>query len=336
MALVHLEGYDGETNASLATKLLDSTFTGTGVSSSDTVTSEGQAFIIGAFSEIVWPLPVVCNPFIFQFYYKCQGLFNTLEICSLFYDTTRHLELRLNADGSLYFARNATQIGTATAAGTLSANVWHYIQIKATIDDSAGVAICKLNDITVLNLSSQDTRNGGTAGVNRVQLTGSGAGNNALYDHQVGMDTTGSTNNDFIPLSLVKTIRPNQAGNYTQLTPSTGSNFQCVDDTTTDTSDYVEGQAENAKDSYQLADLGGDVSVIRGVGIDTFAAKTDVGGKTCRTFLRIAGVDYPQPTQALSQTQSFFSSLHDVSPATSSGWGKSEINGAELGLEVIT
>ncbi|MGH9909671.1 MAG: hypothetical protein ACRD32_03445, partial [Nitrososphaerales archaeon] len=73
--------------------------------------------------------------------------------------TSDQLTVNLNADGSLEVRRGSsggTLLGTS-ATGVFPANVWNYVEIKATIDNTVGVFQLRINGTTVLNLSGIDT-----------------------------------------------------------------------------------------------------------------------------------------------------------------------------------
>ncbi len=86
----------------------------------------------------------------------------------------------------------------------------------------------------------------------------------------------GSVNNNFLGDIRIDVINPNGAGNYTDLTPSAGANYECVDETLLDSSDYVEGANVAEKDSYSYESVPTDIddADIKAVIIRNHAQKT--------------------------------------------------------------
>jgi hypothetical protein len=137
----------------------------------------------------------------------------------------------------------------------------------------------------------------------------------------------------------VVTLYPNGNGNYSQFVGSDGNstnNFQLVDEAqANDNTDYVERDVVGDKDSYAFENLPSTPDAIKGVQICTIANKQDAGSRTGRMFFRISGTDYESadftPAEA---SYTAFTHLADVSPATSSAWTESEVNGMEAGIKV--
>lgn len=91
-----------------------------------------------------------------------------------------------------------TTLGTSSPVFTI--NGWHYIELMATIHPSAGAIILKMDGATLLNLTSQNTRNTANSFVNAIAL-GMGLGGNSYtagyVDDIVINDPSGSYNNTF-------------------------------------------------------------------------------------------------------------------------------------------
>src|SRR6266705_2064644 len=70
---------------------------------------------------------------------------------------TTQVDLRCDTSGHLYFTRNGTQIG-AKSVNAIAFGVYHWIELKVTIDPSAGVAEVRVNGSSAgwLALSAQN------------------------------------------------------------------------------------------------------------------------------------------------------------------------------------
>jgi hypothetical protein len=63
------------------------------------------------------------------------------------------------------------------------------------------------------------------------------------------------------------TLRPTGTGTYTELTPSAGTNWSCVDEAVVNDADYVSNGTLNstARDTYQMADHTIEIGIINSV-----------------------------------------------------------------------
>lgn len=271
-----------------------------------------------------------------------------LRTNSLAYGSAKFLELQ-DASGTahLYFTIEATGYikvwrggGTALATAStnaLSVDTHYYFEVTATINDTTGAVTVRLNEspIASLTLTSTDTRNGGTASIGKVAFTddiGSASHYHAFDDIVIG-DTSGSYNTGFMGACVVEWLLPSGAGNYTQWTPSTGSNYACVDesDPNGDT-DYVSDATTGNKDSYALADLASTGGVVRGVISKGYVKKTDANSATLNMGVRSSSTDSWGSDQSPTTSYDWYQSVFETDPATSAAWTISGVNAAEVGI----
>lgn len=91
--------------------------------------------------------------------------------------------------------RNGTNLGSAASA-TVPFSTWHYIEMQATIDPSAGAVSVWLDGVQIINLTGQNTRATSNSYVNTVALESIIATfGNCYADDFYVIDTTGSYNN---------------------------------------------------------------------------------------------------------------------------------------------
>ena len=115
-------------------------------------------------------------------------------------NSTAQVDIRINSSGQMFFTRAGTTIGSTTAGATFTMGVWHYLEVKVTFNGSSGVAICKLDGVTVLNGTSLNTNNSGNNFANQVSVGNRAASVNIQgnIDDCYICDTSGSRNNDFL------------------------------------------------------------------------------------------------------------------------------------------
>jgi hypothetical protein len=136
----------------------------------------------------------------------------------------------------------------------------------------------------------------------------------------------------------VDAINPNGAGNHTDLTPSTGSNYECVNEAIIDESDYVEGANAGDKDSYSYPNVPTDLddTGIYAVEINTISQRTAASDNIkIDGFIRTGSTDYNASDDlSLADSWSKKSFIFERDPSDSNVWTQAKINACEFGVEV--
>lgn len=288
---------------------------------------------------------------------KCNALPGSTDFLATVYDGTGgviHLRLGLGADGSLQIHRgdqmnnlgaswysflpygSLTLLGSSDG-GVIQSGVWAYIEWKWTIDDAAGSYEVRVNGLTVLTGTSKDTRStnlGATTYSAVALLSNAGISNQRDFDDVYVIDLTGSLNNDFLGDVTVTALLPTGAGSATGWTPSTGSNYQCVDEASpNDDTDYVSASAVDTKDTYAFDDVPAG-SVIKAVQVVSAQRKENEGPGKIKHVVRSSSADYDQAEQGIGgATYSFLCTVVETDPATSAAWTESGFNAAEFGVK---
>jgi hypothetical protein len=255
-----------------------------------------------------------------------------------------HVDLRRNSSGAFYFTRNGTAIGSASSFRLNTTSLWVYMEVKVTIDDTNGGVWLKVmgNDeiregAYAVSPTTLDTRNGTPTTADQIMMRGWSGNTNVYYDDVYICDSSGSVNNDFLGDVRVQSIYPSGAGNTTQMTPSAGSNYACVDETSPNgDTDYVSETTAGEKDTYAFGSLTPTSGTIKGVQILVNARKDDAGNRTMAPVYRPASTDYDGTTVSVGDSYTYYREITEVSPATSAAWTIAEINGAEFGVKLIS
>lgn len=234
----------------------------------------------------------------------------------------------INSDGSICVT---TGVATATietsSPGLFRSTTWNWIEFKITIGDAGSYEV-KLNGQSILS-GSGDTQDQTSSGCTQVQLWGI---SDSLYvaDLYFADDYFGDTQID--------TLFSNGAGNYSQFTPSAGSNYECVDEAAPDgDTTYVKSSTVNHKDSYTYDDLPTVNGTIYAVVAVIAAKKDEVDTRSFRAFTRLSSTDYNgSTTHYLSQGYKYYLEEWLLNPATSLAWVKADIDGAEFGCELLS
>jgi len=255
--------------------------------------------------------------------------------------TTVQVSLAVTATGQLAIYRGGfggTQLA-ATSAGYIAPNVWHFYELKTTINNTTGTYEVRVdgNSSPILSGSGANTRQTANNYVNDLKIAAAtgGSGEHTYCDDIYLLNTSGGSNNDFLGDTRIEGRVPTGAGNYAQFTPSTGSNWQNVDEVPANgDTDYNSTATVNNKDSFAHQSLSSLSGTIRWVNHWVLARKDDAGTRKVAPLFRISASDYVGTDDTLSTSYQYFGQVYENSPATSSAWAISEINNAELGYKL--
>ena len=276
----------------------------------------------------------------------CAVLFATIPTGSghdrvvAFYDSgSEQVTVHLNSSGKLYVARGATVLGTG--ATVLSINVFYYIEVKATIDNTVGAVTVKINGTTEITITGADTQQTANASANQIIIGGdqfsTGGGTFKTYDDLVIWDTSGTANNDFMGDIRVQALLPSGAGTTTAWTPSSGANYTDVDESApNDDTDYVSSSTPGQIDTYAMGNLTSVAGTIKAVQSLLYARKDDAGVRTIAPVFHISATDYVQANLPdLTTSYQYLPQILEVSPATAVAWTLAEINAMEFGAKEV-
>ncbi len=198
---------------------------------------------------------------------------------------TGALRLRLNNSGwSVVFT------GTA---GRFTLNTWYYVETKVVFGTTTGSIELRIDGVAAGSATNMNTANGITGGFENVAI-GSATYSSADYnyfDDVYILNNTGTTHTDFLgPINLY-TMAPSGAGSSTGMTPSTGNNWDCVNDFPANTTDYVSASAADVLDLYTFPSLPGSVATVHAVGVGNQTRKNDTGTRQMQNVINLSGTE---------------------------------------------
>lgn len=340
MALVFMDGFDHYATADI-TKKWTSVDTSPAIGASSGRRSGGALLAPNAVTngaQVLKTLPAAYATLIVGFAWKISGMSGRSVV--RFLDTAvEHISVELAVDGTLVVQR-AGSATLAISSNSISLNTWYYLEFKATIHDSTGAFELRLNGDVWASGSNVDTRNAGNASVNRLALGADGnmsVSATQYFDDFYVADTSGSApQNDFLGDVRIDTVYPSADGNYTQFTPSTGTDhYALVDETTPSTSDYNESGTAGHKDSYTMQDVSSIPGTIFGVQVNAYAHKDDAGLRSLKIGVRSGTTDSVDAGSALSESALYYRHILETDPATAAAWTESGVNAAEALVEVV-
>jgi hypothetical protein len=212
---------------------------------------------------------------------------------------------------------------------------WYWLSINTTINNTTGAVTVKLNDINIITLTGQNTR-GTTSNnyANRVYIKSVNY-YSSYIDDVIITDTLGSKYNDVLLEKTIKAYYPNADGTINDWTPSTGSRYTCVNETSTNNGDtnYISSSTAGNIQLFTMGDTN-NVNNLDAVQISALAKKDDAAVRTLRTVLRTGSTNYEGVDQSLSSTYQAYTTIYETNPNTGSNWDQTSFNGIEAGVKV--
>jgi hypothetical protein len=245
---------------------------------------------------------------------------------------------RGDANSGTIGSPSGTQIAVS-AAGVFDAN-WHYIEMHATIHDTTGRVIVKVDGNAVIDFTG-DTRNAGTStSIDAIRFR------TAIYsnwtpnspitiDDLYICDGTGMVNNTFLGDVRVQSLVPTGVGSSTQLTPTgSANNYANVNEVPYSSATYNASSTVGQRDTYALSDLVGNTTAIFGIQSVAHMQKNDAGTANAKIALKSGASVYYDATQSLGASTAAYVQLRETDPATSAAWTVGNANALEAGMEV--
>lgn len=193
-----------------------------------------------------------------------------------------------------YVYRLLNGAGSVLATGTtlINPNTWHYLETKVVVHASTGSVELRLDGASTAEASASGL-NLGSTGLGRVYV---GSPSEGYYAHSIDfddlyvLDASGSDapRNTFLGEVRVETLRPSANGAYAQFTPSAGSNYQNVDDTTSHDSDatYNSSSTIGHIDSFVPSSPSETFGQVRAIQTSTVFRKSNAGYRRLAPFIR--------------------------------------------------
>lgn len=134
----------------------------------------------------------------------------------------------------------------------------------------------------------------------------------------------------------IRTVFPQAAGSFSDGTPTSGFNFECVDEQDPNTSDYVSMAVEGMKDTYDFAAVSSEVTEIQTVTLNVLSRSVGTTTNTFRMVAKSGSYLTYSPPVGVPAVSTFGVRQIDIplDPNTGLKWTESGINAAEFGYEL--
>jgi hypothetical protein len=263
--------------------------------------------------------------------YKPVAMGTSAELMRTLDNGTIQCRLLKSITGNLQFQRNITTLGEGTR--TLHANVWYFIEVKMTINNTTGSFEVRINGQTEISGTNVDTQQTANSTVDAFRITLGGGG---VIDDLYFLNDSGSTNNDFLGDVRIQTLFPDGAGNSTNwAVTGAASNYQAVDEfEADDDTTYVSTSTATDKDTYSFENLSTSVDTVYAVGTNILARKDDAGSRIAVQTTRSGGTDFDGATISLADNYEYVQEIRETDPATGSQWVNTDVDSAEFGYKL--
>lgn len=347
MALLVAEGFDDLSSVNAATTYLNHIYNYSGV----TITTfsntgnrtagryHGFAKQTANGTDIVWTLPsAISEVYIAGCWKRTSSSSTNAPLFTVRDGTTGHVDVRMSGtDGQdLIVTRNGTQLGS-TVSNVFASGVSVWISVRIVIDDAAGIVEVRDGPGNVLvNLTAQDTRNGGAASINNVRFS-SGANVFMALDDFFIMDTTGSTFKGHLTERAMHTIFPTADGDTLNWTANGATDrWDCVDEQTADDeTSFVSSNTPGNVNLSGLGDLASSEAGFEAVIVQHRTRKDDAGARTARGVIKTGGAVNAGTTVTLTASYLNYSDKWEVNPVTGLAWTRTEIDALQAGIELV-
>lgn len=226
-----------------------------------------------------------------------------------------------------------------------SIGTWYYIKMKVKVHDSAGTVDCIINEVVQCALTGQDTRDGATGTISRINLgsyAAFGGGTQSAFDFQdaATCDTTGSAPmNDFHPEGRVHAGVPTSDGDATDWTANTGTRWEAVDDAAPDgDTTYITSGTVGHRALFNRTAITSNPVTVYGACTVNVVAKDDAGTSPLKGLLKVGGTEYEGAVGGNVSGTSYVGirEIFENDPDTGSPWASvAAWNAAQSGVKKV-
>lgn len=344
MAIVFMDSFDFYSAASDTANRGWTVDSGTPTIETTTV-KDGRACIsVDGNERLTWALPsadsgIVFFGFWFRFNYDPGTEQYMLRIGNSTTGDNTRLALGTDKKIRIYNA-TLTQLGSAST-NALAKDTWYFIVFKIRHANSISTndVILYVNDVAEITLSATTDTAFISEDVTSITFQGSSSGgDNHYFDSLVVWDDSGSAPwNAYVNTFRMQSLKPNGNGttnNFVGQDADSTDNYLNADETTPDgDTSYNDSTATGDIDLYAFENMSGAINAVLAVNSVAVWKKTSSDSKTARQVTRISSTNYEGSNKSPTTSYTWDSRIMETSPATSSAWTKTEVDGAQFGVK---
>ncbi len=221
----------------------------------------------------------------------------------------------------------------ASASPAITANAFWHIEAKATFSTTVGTIEIKVEGVTVLSLTGLNT---GIAQPYNVGWWNNHAVQTYIKDF-VQWDSSGSYNNDFLGSVQVYDLFTNSDVALNWAPTGAANGYSILDNVPPDDAKFISA-AWPAPSAYEatLTDLPDNISSVKGVILRYRAAKIDGGDGNIQASIKNGSSTQTGANRPITTSQTFYTDVFEVDPATSALWTVDAVNAAHVILNRTT
>jgi hypothetical protein len=276
------------------------------------------------------------------FYYPALPTGNNVQRLFQFNDATNtnQISILVQSTGTIEAFRGpaTTSLGV-TATPVIVANAYQHVECIVLFSQTVGTIEVRVNGVTVLSLSAQDTCATSLVECSQVLIGGGIGGTNQFsqtdLDDVFCYDTTSSYNNAFIGDRRVLTLMPNAntaTADWTAVGAATG--YECIDEVPpNDDTDYITAATVGLVSQFGLANLPSGISVVNAVVMVERARKTEAGVANTKVSIvsgasTTAGADKP-----LTEVYTYRQDVFQTDPASAAPFTPANVDALQFKVE---
>lgn len=258
--------------------------------------------------------------------------YNAANPLMKFYDESdvNQVRLHVNADYSISaYQGDGTLLGSSSA-GVFRDLYWQYIEVKVVISATVGEVVVRIDESTVLNLTSKDTKNGSDY-IRKFEISNT-------FNRHVQWDDLYIDDAQFHGDCRVKTFVPDSISSVNNdFTASAGNKDECVDDLPSNNdTDYIYSSTVNHKQTFGITT--GSLGTVKGIQLNNHCRVDAGGSRKITPLIRSNSTNYSGTEIAnnVPEDYKFESEIWETDPDDSNAWTQTKLEAAEFGLEITT
>lgn len=236
----------------------------------------------------------------------------------------------IGSDGRIQGHNSSSATPVVYSTKRLTAGVTYLIEIRYNLADSGNIQV-KIDGILDIDYSG-DTKPGSETTFDLIKFGGATYSGTGAYG-SCYMDNIIIDDASWIGQTFIQAIAPTAAGNSTGWTPSTGSNWDCVEEIPVSDTNYVSINSNDVTDTYTTSNLSGTINSVKCVQVQARARKESTPTpQNLKLVIRASSTDYLSANKALTTSFANKWNLWETNPAGGS-WDESGVNGIEIGIK---
>jgi len=240
------------------------------------------------------------------------------------------VKLHVLADLSIGAYDGSNSLLGSSSSSVVPSERWFYLEGKITISATVGEVTLRVNETQVLNLTSQDTKNG-TDYIRYIEFC-------SMYnDLEVHFDDFYVDDAQFHGDCRIRTFMPDSISTTNNsFTASAGNKNECVDETlSNEDTDYIYSSTLNHKQGFGITT--GALGTVKGIQLNNHCRDDAAGSRKITPLIRSNGTDYSgTESDAITSEYLFESEVWETDPDDSNPWTQTKLEAAEFGLEITT